>query len=195
MYDREFGKSLLEKYLGREQLQKRKEHSLGVAEFAFKVALQIKKRNPELTDFDPEFVGFLGYVHDIGYSTANNKHEVHTIDILTKEEGIPYNVARMVMHGQLAEQFGEKEGDAEKYLPVGLEGMILTYADMSVRTGDPTPIRHRAEEIASRIQSNPAMSAQLKQEIIDGLQKALPRFEKYERIVLALAGVRSVNDF
>lgn len=144
---------------------------------------------------DPEFIGFLGYVHDIGYSRGSGKHEVHSVDILITQEGFPREIAKKVMHGQLAEQFGEKEGDVEQYMPVGIEGVILTYADMSVRTGGPVAIKERAKEIIERVQAIPTMSPALKQEIADNMQKALPRFERYEQIVLALAGVNSAREF
>jgi len=195
IYDRQHGKELMQKYLNTDKLQKRLEHTEGVAEFAFKVASKIKSANPELVDFNPEFVGFLGYVHDIGYSVADGKHEGHTINILLEKENIPQNIARFAMHGQIAEQFGEKEGNVSKYMPHGLEGMILTYADMSVRTGEPITIRERAKEIIERVKAIPTMKEQLKKEIEDNMHKALPRFEKYEKIVLTLAGVNSAKDF
>lgn len=194
-YNRGLGKSIMQKYLSIDGLQKRLEHTQSVAEFAFKVAEKIKEVNPELVDFDPELVGFLGYTHDIGYSIESQKHEVHTIDLLINNEEIPSYIARMAMHGQLLEQFGEKEGNIVRYLPIGLEGMILTYADMSVRIGGPIPIGERAKEIIERVQGMPSMPDDLKEDIVDNMYKALPRFEKYERIVLAFAGVDSVKDF
>ena len=194
-YDCKTGNGIMRKYLGTDDLQKRLEHSEGVAELAIKVAQRIKDNNPELTTFNPEFVGFLGYVHDIGYSVEAGKHEVHTIDILTDQESVPVEIARMAMHGQLVEQFGESEGNVNQYIPHGIEGMVLTYADMSVRTGNPVPIRERADEIVKRVRGIPGMPDQLKDDIEINLYKALPRFEKYERIVLALAGVESVKDF
>ncbi|MBN2052527.1 HD domain-containing protein [Candidatus Woesearchaeota archaeon] len=195
LYDRKLGQSLMQKYLNTDKLQKRLEHTQGVAELAYKVADKIKKENPELIDFDPEFVGFLGYVHDIGYSVADGKHEVHTINILVEKENVSKDIARLAMHGQLAEQFGEKEGNVAQYLPVGLEGMILTYADMSVRTGEPVPMRERAKEIIERIKAIPTMSAELKKDIEDNMYKALPRFEQYERTILSLAKVSSIRGF
>ena len=194
-YNCKLGSDIMKKYLGTDDLQKRLEHSEGVAEFAFKVAQQIKGNNPELTSFEPEFVGFLGYVHDIGYSVEAEKHETHTVDLLNEREGIYAKRARMAMHGQLVEQFGEIEGNVEQYMPHGIEGMILTYADMSVRTGGPIALKDRAEEIVERVKGIPGMPDQLKLDIETNLYKALPRFEKYERIVLALAGVESVKDF
>lgn len=124
----------------------------------------------------------------------DEKHEVHTIDILLKEK-VNSRVARKAMHGQLVEQFGEKEGNIEQYMPMGIEGMILTYCDMSVRTGEPVTIRERAEEIIERIKAIPTMPEQLKRDIEENMYKALPRFERYERIILALAGIKSVKEF
>ena len=187
------GRELAFKYLGTDDFKDRLDHTEGVAEFAYRVAHRVKSNNPELVDFDPEFVGFLGYAHDLGYSVETKKHEVHTIEILVRE-GISEDVARRAMHGQLVEQFGEQEGNVDQYMPIGLDGMVLTYADMSVRKGDPVPVRERAAEIVSRVQGF-KISDDVKQDIIDNLDKALPRFERYERNILALAGVNTVGEF
>jgi len=193
-YDAQAGKELMQKYLGSEpRLAKRLEHSIAVGDFSSKVARRIAHINPEL-GLDAELCEFLGYSHDIGYSVADGKHEVHTIELLQKE-GVDAQIARKAMHGQLAEQFGEKEGNAEQYMPVGLEGIILTYCDMSVRTGEPVAIRERAAEIIERIRAAPTMPEQLKREIEENMHKALPRFERYEQIVLALAGIKSAKEF
>ncbi|GEM_PF-2352848 len=193
-YNAESGKALMQKYLGNEQrLAKRLEHSIAVGDFSSKVARQITARNPEL-GLNADLCEFLGYSHDIGYSKADEKHEIHTIDIL-RTEGVDFQTARKAMHGQLAEQFGEKEGNIERYLPSGIEGIILTYCDMSVRTGEPMPIRERAAEIIDRVKRNSEMPEQLKKDIEENMHKALPRFERYEQIVLALAGVKSAKDF
>jgi len=184
----------MEKYLGNNPgLAKRLEHSQSVGDFACKVAERVAERNPEL-GLDAKLIGFLGYVHDIGYSVSDAKHEVHSVNIL-KKEGVEDAVAGKAMHGQLAEQFGETEGNVAQYLPIGLEGMILTYSDMSVRTGEPVPMVERAAEIIARIKAVPTMPEQLKQDIETNMYKALPRFERYEKIVLALAGVQSAREF
>ena len=80
-------------------------------------------------------------------------------------------------------------------MPVGIEGMILTYCDMSVRTGEPVTMRERAAEIIERVKAIPTMPEQLKRGIEDNMYKALPRFERYEQAVLALAGVGSAKEF
>jgi len=193
-YNAQTGKALMQKYLSNEpKLEKRLEHSTLVGDFASKVARKIGKRNPELS-LDVDLCEFLGYCHDIGYSLADGKHEVHTMDILQKE-GLDPSVARKAMHGQLAEQFGTKEGNVEQYLPSGIEGMLLTYCDMSVRTGEPVTIKERAEEVIQRIKGIPSMPDQLKKDIEENMYKALPRFERYEQIVLSLAGINSAKEF
>lgn len=192
-FDRAHGRYILFRYLGDVECRARYDHSIGVGDFASAVADRIKRRHPELV-LEPEFIRFLGYAHDIGYKVADAKHEVHTVELL-KHEGLPLSIARMAMHGQLVEQFGSKEGNVEQYLPVGLEGMILTFSDMSVRTGGIIPMEERAAEIVARIVANPAMPAELKQDIIANLHAALPRFRRYEGIVLALVGASSVTDF
>ncbi|VVB80930.1 HD domain protein [uncultured archaeon] len=193
-YNAQTGRELMQKYLGNEpKLAKRLEHSVAVGDFSSKVARRITQRNPELS-LDADLCEFLGYSHDIGYSVADGKHEVHTVDILQKE-GVESQVARKAMHGQLVEQFGVKEGDTARYMPAGIEGMILTYCDMSVRTGEPVTIRERAAEIVGRIKGIPTMPEQLKKDIEENMYNALPRFERYEQAVLALAGVSSAKEF
>ncbi len=193
-YNAKTGREIMEKYLGREpRLSKRLEHSISVGDFSSKVSRKIAEKNPELI-LDVDLCEFLGYSHDIGYSVADGKHEVHTIDLLQKE-GVSLQIARKAMHGQLAEQYGEKEGNIKQYMPLGIEGIILTYCDMSVRTGEPIAIRERANEIIERVRAIPNMPDQLKKDIEENMYKALPRFERYEQIVLALAGVKSASEF
>ena len=192
--DGETGKIIMKKYLGNDsKLIKRLEHSVSVGDFSSQVSRRIAQTTPEL-DLDIDLCDFLGYCHDIGYSVADGKHEACTVELLLKE-GIDIQVARKAMHGQLAEQFGEKEGNVAQYLPMGIEGIILTYCDMSVRVGEPVTIRERAQEIIERIKSIPTMPDTLKKDIEDNMNKALPRFERYEQVVLALAGIKSVREF
>lgn len=184
----ETGKLLMAKYLGDNQkLSKRFEHSQSVGDFVLKVARGVAQINPEL-NLDVDLCEFLGYCHDIGYSVADGKHEMHTITLLLSE-GVDAQIARKAMHGQLLEQFGKKEGDIKQYVPDGIEGIILVYCDMSVRVGEPVTIWERAEEIINRIKGVPGMADDLKQEIEANMRQALPRFERYEKIVLALAGL------
>ena len=157
------------------------------------MARKIAERNPEL-NIDVDLCEFLGYVHDIGYSVSAEKHEAYTVDILIRER-VDYQIAKKAMHGQLVEQFGEKEGNIKQYEPIGIEGMILTYCDMSVKIGELVTIRERAMEIIERIQTISTISEQLRKDIEENMYKALPRFERYEQVILALAGLNSVKEF
>jgi len=193
-YNAKTGREIMEKYLGGDlKLAKRLEHSIAVGDFSSKVSRRVAEKSPELI-LDTDLCEFLGYSHDIGYSVADGKHEIHTIDLLQRE-GVKPQIARKAMHGQLLEQYGEKEGNTEQYTPLEIEGIILTYCDMSVRTGEPVTIRERAKEIIDRINGIQNMPEQLKKDIEDNMHKALPRFERYEQIVLALSGVKSASEF
>ncbi len=190
-YDTSLGISMAHKYLvGSGHLETRLEHSLGVGRFALKVASRIKEVNPDITEgMDPEFSAFLGYVHDIGYSLGVAKHELHTIQILANGEKVPFDLARKAMHGPLAEQFNDTS-----YLPAGLDGIILSYCDLSVRIGDPISIEDRYKDMFERLALMPE-SEEKKREVGDSLNKALPRFKRYERLVLRLADAVSFKDF
>lgn len=183
------GEIIMRKYLGTSDLASRCEHSLSVAKLSYQVAQKIKQRNPELA-LSPEFVCFLGYVHDIGYAIHFHEHELHTVNILVSQEQIPKEIADMSMHGQLAEQ-----RENPYYLPRGLEGMILTYADMSVRIGEPVSLQMHVKEIRKRVEANKKMSPELKEKGLATLKKAIPRFERYERLILTLAQASSIHDF
>src|SRR3990167_4189417 len=99
IYNAQTGRELMQKYLCNESgLAKRLEHSLAVGDFSSKVARRIAQRNPELI-LDADLCEFLGYSHDIGYSIADGKHEIHTIDLL-QMEGVEPRIARKAMHGQ-----------------------------------------------------------------------------------------------
>ncbi len=176
--DRESGIRLVGKYL--KGWKRKTEHSIGVADFAYRVARRV--------DVDPDLMAFLGYVHDIGYSRNFKDHENATIDMLT-EEGYPPEIALMTMHGQLYEHTGD-----EKYLPKGIEGMILTYADMSVFTS-PMSLDERRNDIIQRVENAQKMTDLEKEVIIHNLDLAMPRFRVYEETILALAGAESYKDF
>jgi len=193
-YNAYFGEELMRRYLGDDpELAQRLEHSIAVGELSFKVAKKIAERNPEL-NIDVDLCEFLGYVHDIGYSVSAEKHEAYTVDILIRER-FASQIARRAIHGQLVEQFGKKEGNIKRYMPIGIEGMILTYCDMSVKIGEPVAIRERAMEILERIKTISTISEQLRKDIEENMYNALPRFERYEQIILALAGINSVKEF
>jgi len=98
IYNAQTGRELMQKYLGNESgIAKRLEHSMAVGDFSSKVARRIAQRNPELS-LDADLCEFLGYAHDLSYSVADGKHEVHTVEIL-RREGVDPTVARKAMHG------------------------------------------------------------------------------------------------
>lgn len=194
--NRESGKKLAVKYLSgfsSEYMIMKLQHAFDVGEFAYKVAARIKQRH-HACHLDAELAGFLGYVHDIGRSRNNHLHELHTIDMLV-EEGVDKDIARRAMHSQLVEQYGEKEGNVQKYFPVGIEGMILTYADMVVKTGSPISIEERVADIVEKTRNNTEMGPEMREDIIESTSRAVPRFKRYERIIFLLAGVESAKEF
>ena len=126
------------------------EHSYKTGEAAYELAKEIIAKNPEFEFIiDPEIVGFIGYVHNIGYKISQDIHELHTIYLLENKEHIPPEIAIKTRHGQLVEQHGKDE----EYFPVGIEGIILTYIDISLRDGETVTMDERATEIEEHIQS------------------------------------------
>ena len=85
-FDRNLGRELAFKYLGTDDFKDRLDHTEGVAEFAYRVAHRVKSNNPELVDFDPEFVGFLGYAHDLGYSVETKNMRFIQLKFLLERE-------------------------------------------------------------------------------------------------------------
>lgn len=191
-YNRENGIKLMEKYLSRENLWEKLKHSKAMGEFAFKVAMRIKNNSPE-TEIDPELASFVAYTHDIGSFIDHRKHELHTIDLLVKE-GVPENIAWKTMHGTFPETYEEDHVKAEKYLPRGIEGMILSFSDMSIRFGEPMSIDERAMEIITRMKTLPIEESR-RVRIESDIKKAMPRFKRYEKVIYALAGVSSYKEF
>lgn len=185
--NRDKGRKLAENYLLSSNLQNKFTHCVKVGDRAYQTALRIKEKNPGLTDLDPEFVGFLGYVHDIGCFVPGkwDRHELETVRIL-KEEGITPEIADMAMHGWLYERFDRRQ----QYLPVGLEGVILSYADMTVNMTGPVSIEERAQEIEQRLSTLHLKSA-LEKEIKRSMCVALPRFKAYERFIQQLQEVQA----
>lgn len=193
-YNAQTGKEIMQKYLGNDpKFETRLKHSEGVGDFMGKVARRIAKKNPEL-NLDVDLCDFLGYVHDIGYIVDEGLHQLYSIDLLIKE-GVEESVAKKTMHGALFEDFEGKDDCASKYLPQGIEGVMLTYADMSVRFGEPMPIKERAAEMFNRIASDKTMPQDVKERIKLSITKAMPRFERYEWVILILAGAGSVGEF
>jgi hypothetical protein len=203
LYNENLGKRILYKYLDsniKRNFREKLKHSEDVARFAYLVAERIKGRSPELVDFNSEFVGFLGLVHDIGNSVSSFRHEFYSIDILI-DEGVPRDIAVYSMHGQVAEQFGgyndDKRGENE-YLPVGLEGKILTYADMSVNRWPPVSIEERISIIndgVNQVMDRREDFVERGKNILKFLKIAFPRYKRYEAEILQLSEVDSYNDF
>jgi hypothetical protein len=190
LYNKFFGRLILNKYIDKKD--RRYTHSVGVANFSRRVAARIKHRHPEFSFIDPEFSAFLGYVHDIGYSVSPDMHELHTIDLLIKE-GMPKDIAIKTSHGQIPEQYGPKDSHFRKYYPSELDGMILTYANMTVSL-HPMYMEERVIDIRDRVEWSP-LSKEKKEDIIYGLEKAFPRYLNYEATILSLAGVRNYTHF
>jgi len=193
LFNRFYGIKILDKYVDKND--KKYVHSLGVANFAKRVAERIRHKNPEIKNLDSQLVEFLGLVHDIGNSVHYRMHELHTIDLLIKNEYVPENIAWMTIHGQIPEQYGRKFGNPKNFYPKGLEGMILTYADMSVNTGHPMYMEERVDDIIERANLLQNVPEEYKNGIITGINKAMPRFQRYEKIIFELAGVGSYKHF
>jgi hypothetical protein len=175
-YNRFYGKLMLDKYpLG---LENKYLHSIAMGELCYKIASKIIEKNPEMK-IDPELCGFIGYVHDLGFHISPKKHEYITQDILRREH-VPKKIIDMTMHG--------------KYEPVGIEGMILVYADMSVNSGDLMTIEARAADIVARTKDFP-IDEEHKERIKQSVIRDIPRFKRYEANVLALTGAKSIFDF
>lgn len=176
----ESGKLLLKKYLSDNKAKY--DHCMDVGDLCFKVATKLK--------LNATFCAFWGYVHDIGCSIDRDNHEKNTIKILISE-GIDPEKAKIAMHGHLAEEFGPQ------YLPVGIEGEILTYCDMCVDVGQPTTVQERANKIIEKLSALPLtiVPQAKKDHIIKYLNIALPRFKSYEKKFLALGQVQNVNEF
>ncbi len=174
-YNRKTGMQLLEKYLINDK--RKYTHSVDVGNCTFMFADILSQKHLEIK-LNKELVGFLGFTHDIGQSITTSKHELRSIELLIKEN-VPIEIAMMVMHGQLLEQFKE-DSCSSLYKPVGYEGKILTISDMSI---DPSngliSIEERAEKIKAGVRKIPNMLDELKHVICNGVDEALPRFQKY----------------
>ena len=109
-----------------------------------------------------------------------------------KEEGVEPDIARRIMHGQVEEQYGNGDG---RYLPVGIEGMILTYSDMTIHIDKPISIEERIVDIKQRVSRLKDADEARKNDILVNIDKAYPRYKMYERIVFLISGVDSFKDF
>lgn len=191
IYDRRAGMAIAVKYLSDLRFKRKLLHSFGVGEFAYRVAYKIRQNHPSLTHPDAELAGFLGYVHDIGVSRQPLQHEIPSIEMLISE-GVEPSVAKMAMHGQVEEQYGNGDG---RYLPVGIEGMILTYSDMTIHIDKPMSIEERIVDIKERVSRIKGVPDEKKEDILVNIDKAYPRYKAYERIILLISGAESFRDF
>lgn len=184
-YDRTFGKNICDKYLKNEKnLPDLWNHSNQVADLCYNLASTIIAKNGEFKkELNPEFLGFLGYVHNIGIFIKRERHELHTIYLLTKKEEIPDEIAVMTRHGQLVEDY---KGDGEDYLPIGLTGIILTYADISARDGQVLSIQERTNEMIQQMQKKVGLFKDYTPDMIERFKTAIPRYQRYETILNCL---------
>jgi HD superfamily phosphodiesterase len=191
-YNRELGIKLMEKYLSREDLWEKLRHSRAMGDFAYRIGEKIKHNSPEM-GIDSELVAFVAYVHDIGSFVSHRMHELHTLDLL-KNEGVPEDIALKTVHGTFPERYENEPEKAKLYLPRGIEGMILSFADMSIRLGEPMSVEERANEIITRMKTLPIEESR-RVKIEGEIRKALPRFFRYRDIIYSLAGVKSYKEF
>ena len=139
--------------------------------------------NPEFKEaLDPELLGFLGYVHNIGYAIQADKHELHTVYILVNKEGIPQAIAERTKHGHLVEKHPESQ---QEYYPLGLEGIILTYVDIMVSKEPNISFEARVSEIKSYVKTIELIDDK-KEEFLRNFLAAVPRYKRYESIINAL---------
>ncbi len=125
--------------------QSRIDHSIGVADQAYKIAHSIHTRNPQLA-CDPEKVARAALLHDIGRSMPGD-HELNTITIL-KNEGLD-ELASITMHGSFYEIQLLRGIDSKEFLPKTLENKIVAYADATFKD-KPVTLEERWKEIEQR---------------------------------------------
>jgi putative nucleotidyltransferase with HDIG domain len=125
--------------------QSRIDHSIGVAQQAFRIASLIHTRNPQL-DCNPEKVARAGLLHDIGRSMPGD-HELNTITIL-KNEGLD-ELSLITMHGSFYEIQLLRGIDSDDFLPKTLENKIVAYADATFKD-IPVTLEERWNEIEQR---------------------------------------------
>ena len=155
--------------------EKRIEHSIGVAEFAQKLAERIASRHPEL-EIDPAKVSIAGLLHDIGRS-RDGDHELNSIDIL-RAEGLS-EIAAMVMHGTLYEMGIMRGEENPDHLPHSIENKIVAYADARFRL-EVISLKERIDDIKARYADNPVK--------VKAVETARLRFLEMEKELMELAG-------
>lgn len=202
IYNRQLGKAIAEGYFSLPLFDPLLLNAAEVGKWGYKLALLVREHSPEF-DIKPEFVGFLGYVRDIGYVVKDisekrlvkHKHEIHSMKYLIEQEEVPRNVARYVMHGVLPELFAEKERYLEMYLPLGIEGIILSYLDLCCERGKIIPIEKRIKEMTRQVREEQTHFNQQELEYLSALASALPRLQHYERLLLALTKTERVENW
>lgn len=174
------GKKILIDTFSSTEYEYKIDHSIAVGEFCFIIASEIMELHPEF-GINPDVCRFLGYVHDIGYSVRAEDHELETINLLKTKYLVDEIIAVKAMHGHLAEKYAIDGEINKKYLPVGLEGIILTYSDISIDPqGEDISIEGRISDILKRIKDS---DLEKKNEIEFYLMNAYPRFKRYESII------------
>lgn len=174
-------------------------HCKAVGDMCYELASNILYSNPELkSDINPDICRFIGYVHDIGYSVNPNDHEIESMNILTTKYFIGDRLASKVIHGHLAEKYAIDGRLNTNYLPVGLEGIILTYCDVSVITNDDDEISEisiegRLGDIIKRVKDSD-LDELTKSEVEQSIIKAYPRFKRYENIIFDLLSFEIFED-
>ena len=202
IYNRQLGKAIAEEYFSSLLFDPLLINAAEIGQLGYELALLVQEHSPEL-GIKPEFVGFLGYVRDIGYIVKDtsekhlvrHKHEIRSMNYLVEQEEISRNAARYVMHGVLPELFAGKERYLEMYLPLGIEGIILTYLDLCCEKGKITPIKKRIEEMTAPAKEGKTKLSQQELEYLSALASALPRFQHYEKILLTLTKTERVEEW
>ncbi|MBD3391892.1 MAG: HD domain-containing protein [Chitinivibrionales bacterium] len=173
MISPEQGVELLEKHGISER---RIRHSLGVAEIAHGLAVEIASRNPGI-NVNPEKVRIAALLHDIGRSRKAGDHVLNSIAIL-REEGLD-DLAEIVMHGSAYEEALLRGIDDPSLLPDSTENKIVAYADTRFRLSGIT-MQERLAEAAQRRADKP--------DKIKAIDMARPRYQALEEELRALAG-------
>jgi putative nucleotidyltransferase with HDIG domain len=125
--------------------QSRINHSIGVAQQAFRIATLIHTHHPQLA-CNPEKVARAALLHDIGRGMPGD-HELNTIIIL-KNEGLD-ELAAITMHGSFYEIQLLRGIDSDEFLPNTLENKIVAYADATFKD-KPVTLEERWSEIEQR---------------------------------------------
>jgi len=169
-------------------------HCLAVGDLCENLALNIDKHYPEF-GLNPEFCKAIGYLHDIGYIESNEDHELASVQILEKNflennyyDFLKSNIHWYVMHGHLYEKYNDK-----KYLPKGLEGIILTVADlMTDNDGTYYPgISIRVEKVGKYLKD---LSKKTEIDYFGSFNKAVIRFYTYEDLIEHLINIEYIRN-